>query len=137
MILKSFLAATTLIAANAALAQTSAPSAEPSPAAVQAIQQTAMAFSQCVSGGVAALAASVTPEAGAASVLGGCATQRDQLVAAAEALIANIPADQQAGAREQLRSHLAGAEAQIAESIRQARTAAAAPAPAPAATPGR
>src|SRR5687767_14045161 len=109
MILKSFLTAIALTTSAATLAQASAP-AEPPPAAVQAIQQTAMAFSQCVSGGVAALAPSVTPEAGVASVLGGCATQRDQLVAAAEALIANIPADHQAGARAQLQTHMAGAE---------------------------
>ena len=88
-----------------------------------------MAFGQCVMSGVQGLAATVTPEAGAASVLGACATQRQALQQAAEGYIATMPEADRAGATEQLRSQLGGAEARVADRIRQMR---AAPAPAPA-----
>ena len=119
-----------LVAAVPALAQDAeAPAAPAGPQA--AIQSAATAFGQCISAGLQGLDASVTPEAGAAAVLGGCAPQRDQLVQAAEAMIATLPAEQQAPANDQLRSRLGEAEARIADAIRQQRAApAAAPAPA-------
>ena len=120
--------------AGAALAQNQAPAAPAQPAApppaVQAIQQAAMTFGQCVSTGVQGVPATVTPEAGATSVLGACATQRQQLLQAAEAFIATMPADQQAGARTTMNTQLAAAETQIADAIRQMRGAPPAAAPA-------
>jgi len=118
--LKFGLSAALLVAAVPAFAQDGPP---------PALQQAAMAFGQCVQAGVQGLAATVTPEAGATSVLGGCSAQRDTLVSAVEAMIAAMPADQQGAAREQLRTRLAEAETQVANVIRQSR---AAPAPAPA-----
>ena len=131
--LKYGLSIALLCGATTALAQNApAPAAStttPPPPAVQAIQQAAMGFGQCIQTGVQGVPASVTPEAGATRVLGGCATQRQQLVQAAEAFIATMPADQQAGARTQLNTQLGAAETQIASVIRQQR---AAPAAAPA-----
>ena len=129
--LKYGLSLALLSLAGAALAQNSAPAvpAAESPA-VQAIQQAAMSFGQCVSTGVQGVPATVTPEAGATTVLGACATQRQQLVQAAEAFIATMPADQQAGARTQLTTQLGQAETQIASAIRNMRSAPPAAAPA-------
>lgn len=106
----------------------------PTPAQQAALQQTSMALGQCVETAVQALPATVTPEAGAASALSGCATQRQQLVQAVEAMVASLPADRRAGALQQLQSRLAAAEGQIANGIRMQRsgTLPAAPAPAPA-----
>jgi len=114
--------------AQPAQSQAAAPAAE-SPA-VQAIQQAAMSFGQCIQTGVQGVPASVTPEAGATNVLGGCGTQRQQLVQAAEAFIATMPADQQAGARTHLTTQLAQAETQIAAAIRASRSATPAAVPA-------
>jgi hypothetical protein len=105
------------------------------PPAASTIEATAAAFTQCVQTGAMGVPASVTPEAGATTVMSGCTAQRDALVRAAEALIATLPDDQKTMAQEQMRTQLAGAEGQIAEGIRQMRTAQAgtpAPAPAPA-----
>jgi len=99
--------------------------AQPSPAQIAAIQTAAQAFGTCVSGGMQNVPASATPEAGAAGVLGACATQRTALVQAAEAMIATMPADQQAAAHAQMTSQLGGVEAQVADGIRQQRAAAA------------
>jgi len=124
--LKFGLSAALLLAAVPALAQ---PQGGAAPAGQAAIQQAAMAFGQCVQTGVQGLAATVTPQAGATAVLGGCSTQRQALVQAAEAMIATLPAEQQAAARQQMTSQLGGIETQIAAAITRMR---AAPAAAPA-----
>ena len=115
-----------LLAATPALAQTQStgspePQAPTLTAPQQAIADAASAFGQCVATGVRGVAATVTPEAGAASVLGGCAAQKQQLVQAAETYIATMPEDRRATAQQMLRSHLAEAETQIAAAIRQQR----------------
>ena len=119
--------------AGAAVAQTQAPAAAPPAppmsAEQSAVRTTAMALGQCVMTGVQGLSATVTPEAGATTVLGGCASQRQALDLAVEALIATLPEEGKAPAREQYRTQMAGAETQIADAIRRQR-AAAAPAPA-------
>jgi hypothetical protein len=122
-----------------ATGQTPAPPAPPAPPSPQvvAIQQAGAAFGQCIQAGVGSVPATVTPEAGATSVVNGCATQRQALEQAAQALIATMPEAQRAGAQEQLRSQLGSVEGQVAAGIRQMRgTAAPTPTPAPAPTPG-
>lgn len=109
--------------------------AGPPPAAVNAVQQAGMAFGQCVQTGVQAVPATVTPEAGAASVLGNCAPQRQTLEQAVNALLATLPAEQRAAGQERLRTELGGIEGQIAGAIRS-RRAPAPPAATPAPTPG-
>ena len=122
----------------AALAQPApAPAAPPAPAgpppeAISAVQQAGMAFGQCVQTGVQAVPATVTPEAGATSVLGGCAPQRQTLEQAVNALLATLPPEQRAAGQERLRTELGGIDAQVAGAIRARRTPAP---PAPAATP--
>jgi hypothetical protein len=126
------LSAALLLAAAPALAQPPA-AASPPPAAAEAsgpqaaIQQTAMAFGQCVSTGAQHVDAAVTPEAGATTVLAGCTAQRTALEQAVEALLATLPADQQAAGRAQLQSQLAAVPTQVADGIRRGRAAAAAP----------
>jgi len=128
MISRISVSATLLCLAGAAFAQAQAPAAQPAASGPQAaIQQTAVAFGQCLETGIQGVAATVTPEAGATSVLGGCASQRQQLEGAIAALIATLPADQQAAAREHARTQLAEAHAQVAAAITRLR---AAPAPA-------
>lgn len=126
------------LAAAPAVAQT-APATEapagPPPAEMAAVQQAGMAFGQCVQTGVGAVPATVTPEAGAATVIAGCATQRTALEQAAQALLATVPEANRAAAQTQIRSQLDAIPAQVAEGIRQTRSAGAAPAAAPAATP--
>ena len=119
--LKYGLSAALLVAALPAFAQNPAPSG-----AQSAIGQTAQVFAQCVQAGIAAVPAAVTPEAGATTVLGGCATQFQALQQAAEAMIATMPADQQAAARDQMRSQIAAAETQVAGLISRRRAGAAA-----------
>jgi hypothetical protein len=116
--LKYGLSAALLVAALPAFAQNPAPSG--------AIGQTAQAFAQCVQAGIAGVPASVTPEAGATTVLGGCATQFQALRQAAEAMIATMPADQQAAARDQMRTQIAAAQTQVAGLISRRRAGAAA-----------
>ena len=147
MFLKFLPAAALLLAAAPALAQPPAASSSQPPAAASqpssaqsaaaaAIQPAAMAFGQCLQTGMQSVPATVTPEAGATAVLGGCGTQRSALVAAVEAMLATLPADQQAQGRAQLDSRLGAVPAQLADAIRQSRAAAAAPAATPpAATP--
>jgi hypothetical protein len=134
MISRIYLSVALLCSAGAAIAQTPAQQApaQPAPPSAEqaAVGQTASAFGQCIQAGVQGLAATVTPQAGATSVLGGCASQRQQLEQSLEAMIATLPADQQPAAREQVRTQLAAAETQIAAAITQARAAAAAAAPA-------
>lgn len=122
--LKQSLSAALLFAAVPAAAQ---PDASP-PAGQAAIQQAAEAFGRCVGTGIQGVAATVTPEAGAASVLAGCASQRQQLEQAAETMIAGsgMPEDQKAAARQRVRDRLAGAQSQIADGIRQLRAGTAA-----------
>ena len=119
-----------LIAAAPAAAQQAA---APAPAGGAEIQQAATAFGQCIQTGAQGVAATVTPEAGAASVLSGCAGQRAALERAAEAMINSpaVPADKKAVAREQLRSQMAAVPTKIADGIRMMRAGAAAPTTAP------
>src|SRR5690349_11551012 len=84
------------LAAGPALAQNQTAPAQPAPAGpppaeMAAIQQAGMAFGQCVQAGVPNVPATVTPEAGATSVLAGCSTQRGALDRAAAALVAAMP----------------------------------------------
>lgn len=116
--------------ASAPPAQSQAATAAEQPAGAQAIQQAAMSFGQCVSTGIQGVPATVTPEAGATNVLGACATQRQQLVQAAEAMIATMPAAEQEAARNTMNTQLADAETQIANAIRQMRSSPPAAAPA-------
>lgn len=121
------------LVATPALAQNqTAPAANagPSPEAMAAIQTAGAAFGQCIQTGVAAVPASVTPEAGATSVLNGCATQRNAIEQVVQSMIAALPEDRRAMAQEQLRTQLAGLPTEIANGIRQSRAASA-----PAATP--
>lgn len=127
------------LAAVPAFAQTQpapaqATPAGPPPEAMAAVQQAGMAFGQCVQSGVPGVPATMTPEAGATSVVNACATQRQALMQAAQALIATLPEAQRAMAEEHLRTQLGGIETQVADGIRQMR---AAPAAAPAATPAQ
>ena len=139
MNVRFLLSAALLSCAGAALAQsetpasetptTTAPTSPPAASAGEAaVQQSAMAFGQCIQAGITGVAATVTPEAGATSVLGGCATQRGQLEQAVMAMIDGLPEDRKAAARQQFASHMAQAETQIAAVIRQQRSAATTPA---------
>jgi hypothetical protein len=111
-----------------------APPPAVSPEQQAAIQRTAMAFGQCISTGMQTVSPTVTPEAGAAALLGGCATQRAALIQSVEAMIATMPEAQRAEAHAQLQTQMGQAEAQIAAGIRQRRAAPPAPA-APATAP--
>ena len=126
--LKYGLSAALLVAALPAFAQPAPAPAAPS-GPPPAIQQAGQAFGECIGNGMRGLAATVTPEAGAASIVGGCATQRQALQQAAEAFIATLPEAQRTQALTHLRSELGGVETDVANAIRQQR---AAPAPAPA-----
>ena len=133
--LKTVFVSALIALSGAAAAQTAAPAApaaQPDPLQV-ALQTNAMAFGQCVVGGMATVPATVTPQAGAAQVMGACNAQKLQLVQAAEAMIAALPEDRRAGATAQLQTRLTSAESEIAEEITRRRAAAAAPAPTPAA----
>lgn len=140
--LRSTLFAFLCVAASPALAQAQAapaqgaPAAEapagPPPAQMAAVQQAGMAFGQCVQTGVSAVPATVTPEAGATTVLAGCSTQRAALEQAAQALLATVPEANRAAAQTQIRAQLDAIPAQVADGIRQTRAAAAAPAATPA-----
>jgi len=135
--LKTIVFAACLVVAGPAFAQQAGSAAPQTPTLTGpqlAIQQTAMAFGQCVQTGAQGLAATVAPEAGAHTIVGACGAQKQQLEAAALSYIATLPEDQRAGAQENLRTHLGGIEAQIADAIRQQRTAAATPPAPPAAT---
>ena len=129
--LKTVFLSVLLAASGAAIAQTAAPAAPAAPTdPIQAAVQTnAIAFGQCVVGGIAAVPASVTPQAGAAQIMGNCSSQKLELTRAAEAMIAALPADRRAGATTQLQTRLAGAEAEIAAEIARRRAAPAAAAP--------
>jgi hypothetical protein len=138
MSLKFGLFAALLLAASAAAAQPPAAgpaSPQPAPPAgpQAAIQQAGMAFGQCISAAIQSVPASLTPEAGAASVMAGCATQRGELDRSVDAMIATIPETERATAHAQYQSQIGQAETQIADAIRQRRVAP--PAPATPATP--
>lgn len=143
------LAAALLLSAAPALAQDAAAPAAPAPAPAPsqapasppaqperapsaqeaAVMQAATAFGECVSEGVVALAADVAPDAGAATVLGGCAAQKTALEQSVDALIDTLPADRQAAAREHARTQMSEVPADIAAAIRsRPGTPAAAPA---------
>lgn len=125
--LKYGLSAALLVAALPAVAQ---PAPAPAPSGPPpAIQQAGQAFGECIGGGMRGLAATVTPEAGAASIVGACTVQRDALAQAAEAFINTMPEAQRSQALTQMRAELGGLEADIAGAIRRQRAAqAAAPA---------
>ena len=111
--------------------------AGPPPEAIADVQQAGAAFGQCLQTGVMGVSASVTPEAGATSVLAGCATQRQALEQAANALIATLPAEQRTMAQEQMRTQLGAVQGQLVAGIQQMRGAAApAATPAPPPAPG-
>jgi len=136
--LKTVFVSALMTLSGAAIAQNATPAAPAAPAAQldplqAALQTNAMAFGQCVVGGMATVPATVTPQAGAAQVMGACNAQKLQLVQAAEAMIAALPEDRRAGATAQLQTRLTSAESEIAEEITRRRAAAAAPAPTPAA----
>lgn len=121
--LKFGLSAALFIAAAQALAQ---PQGAPAPQAPPSeIEQASRTFSQCIRTGVRAVPASVTPEAGATTVLAGCATQRQTLERLVLAHINGpaVPEPQKAAAREQLRTGMASAATQVTNAIRQSRTA--------------
>ena len=125
------------LAASPAFAQTQTPPAQPAPSgpppeAMAAIQQAGAAVGQCVQAGAQAVPATVTPEAGATTVLTGCSTQKSTLEQAVRTLLATLPAEQRAAGEAQLNTQLAAVPGQIADGIRQGRGAASAP---PAATP--
>ena len=127
----SFLAVLCVAAVPAfAQAQTTPAPAGPPPEAMAAIQTAAQAFGQCVQTGAQAVPASVTPEAGATTVLAACSTQKSTLEQAVRALLATLPAEQRTAGEAQLNAQIAAVPGQIADGIRQSRAA-----PAPAATP--
>jgi hypothetical protein len=119
-------------AATPALAQDqTAPAgtpAAPPPEAIAAIQSASATFNACIQTGVAALPATVTPEAGATSVTNGCASQRAAIEQAVRALIATLPEASRPMALEQMQTQIAAIPAMVAERIRQVRTPAATPA---------
>lgn len=112
--LKYGLSAALLLAAAPALAQ----GGHTPPPAIQAAAQ---AFGQCIGAGLQGLAATVTPEAGAATVLSGCATQRQELERVADGFIASLPEAERAAARDQMRAQLGQIQPQITEAIRRRR----------------
>ncbi|HEY1606595.1 MAG TPA: hypothetical protein VGF77_13465 [Allosphingosinicella sp.] len=139
----AFPAAFLLAAAPIAAQPPAAPAPQPPAAAPEQqattaqqaeIQRTAMAFGQCIKTGLDNLSATIAPEAGAASVLGGCSAQRNDLGKAVDAMIATLPEAQRAAAHTQFESQIGEAQTQIAEAIRQHRAAPPA-APAAPATP--
>lgn len=129
--LKIGLAAALLVTAASALAQPQAPPAgapghapagashAPPPELVQAGQ----AFGACIGSGIQGVSASVTPEAGAATVLAGCSGQLSRLQQLFESSVAAsaMPETDKADARAQLRTGLAQLESEIAQGIRQHR----------------
>ena len=127
------LAATPAMAQNQTAPAPAAPApAGPPPAAMAAIQEAGMAFGQCIQTAVPSVPATVTPEAGATSVLAGCSVQKQTLERAVRDLLATLPAEQRTAGEAQLNAQLAAVPTQVADGIRQARSAASAP---PAATP--
>jgi hypothetical protein len=131
---RSTLFAVLCLAAAPAFAQNEAAPAPsgPPPEAMAAIQQAGMAFGQCVQTAVGSVPATVTPEAGATSVLATCASQRQALDRAATALVAAMPEAQRPMVQEQINGQLAGIPGQIAGTIQAARGSPAAPAATPA-----
>lgn len=144
--LAAALLATTALAATALAAQPPAPAAPPqtpvpappappaTPAPPPEFFAAVQGFGQCVETGARGVAATVTPEAGATTVLAGCAAQRRELERQVYALIDSpvVPAERKEAARTQARAQLAELPAQIAGAIRQMR---APPPPTPAIAP--
>jgi ascorbate-specific PTS system EIIC-type component UlaA len=81
-----------------------------------------MAFSQCIRAGISGVAGTVSPEAGAGTVLNRCAPQRQALEASVETMIATMPEAEKAAAREQMRTQLGQIRTQVAAAIRQSRS---------------
>lgn len=122
------LAATPALAQNQAAPAQAAPAqaapAGPPPEAMAAVQQAGMAFGQCVQTAVGSVPATVTPEAGATSVIATCTPQRQALDTVLAALVAALPEAQRAMAQEQIRGQVASIPGQIAAQIQAARGAA-------------
>ncbi len=120
------LAASGLLLSTAAVAQ--APAGAPAGARPLTpspeVSAAAQAFGQCVRGEIAKVPAAVTPEAGAATVMAACGTQRAALEERVEALLASAELDeaQRNAAREQVRAGMAQAEQGIVNGIRQMRS---------------
>jgi len=117
-----------LPAAAGLLAATSASAQEGAGGMAASIEVPAKAFGECLKTGIAGVSATVTPEAGASSVLAGCASQKTALETAADAMIAGLPITdaQKAEIRTQMKAEFAKAETQIADAIRKRRAAPAA-----------
>ena len=130
MSLKFPFAAALFLAAAPIAAQPPAAAPQPTDPHEVAIQQAGEGFGQCIETGMHNVSATATPEAGAATVMGGCATQRDALVKAVNAAIETLPAEKRAAAHTQFDTQIGQVQGQLAEAIRQQRAAPAAPAPA-------
>jgi hypothetical protein len=112
-----------LLAAAATSLAGQPPEGAPEPPA--AFIQAAQAFGQCLQGGAAKLAATITPEAGATQVVAGCAQQRTDLDAQFEVWISGsgFPEAGRMIAREQFQAELKQVESQVADGIRRGRAA--------------
>ena len=132
MSLKFAFAAAVLLAAAPLAAQPPAapPAPQPTDPHEAEIQSAGMAFGQCIETGMQHVSASVTPEAGAATVLNGCTAQRAALAKAVNGAIDTLPADKRAAAHTQFDTQIGQVQGQLADAIRQQRAAPATPAPA-------
>lgn len=117
-------AAALLVLAAPVLAQPDEPSRS---VPAQEISEAAESFGTCIAGGLEKVQPDVSPESGAAMVLAGCAAQRQQIERLVGATIdgSDMPDGRKAAAREQLRTQLDQVQAQVAQSIRAGRAAAA------------
>ena len=131
--LKTGLSALLLVAATAAAAQPAttppanqAPAQQQRPAPPPAFIAAAEEFGRCGEGGVEQTPATVTPEATAAQAIAACSTQKAALETEFEAWVAgpDFPEANRDMARQQFRSQIGTAEAQLAEQIRQQRSGA-------------
>jgi len=92
------------------------------------MRQMMMDYRACIDSHVAATPATVTAEAGAASVIAACKSQHDALYAQMSVMAAALPADRQEEIKARIAERDAGMAARIAEHIRTARAGAVAPA---------
>jgi hypothetical protein len=79
------------------------------------------AFQLCVQNGVVALPSTVTPEAGAISILRGCESQRRDAELAFQALVAAGPEAERPAAQAEVSARFGAFQSQIADVIRQLR----------------
>lgn len=105
------------------------PQIQPSPA----FMASAEAFSQCVEAGAGALPATVTPEAGAQTVIAGCQAQVTEMRTQFHAWVdaeAGFPAEAKPMIKSQFDARFdSEARTRVAEGIRQARAGGTPPAP--------